>query len=97
MRRAPSSSSVLGNTNGERAVQRLKGYFGLAKDEIDKAVRADEQGTFSEALQHYRNADRILSEGISAHATVESSRLTILHQPVSCLIINTLTSCICEL
>jgi len=75
MRRAPSSSSVLGNTNGERAVQRLKGYFGLAKDEIDKAVRADEQGTFSEALQHYRNADRILSEGISAHATVESSRL----------------------
>lgn len=68
------SSLVLGNVDGERAVDKLKGYFSLAKSEIDKAVRADEWGLLDDALLHYRNADRILSEGVAAPAAVESSR-----------------------
>lgn len=68
------TSLVLGNVDGERAVEKLKAYFSLGKNEIDKAVRADEWGLLADALHHYRNADRILSEGVSSPAAVESSR-----------------------
>lgn len=68
------TSLVLGNVDGERVVEKLKGYFSLGKNEIDKAVRADEWGLLADALHHYRSADRILSEGVSAPAAVESSR-----------------------
>ena len=57
--------------NEERAVAKLKAYFSLGKSEINKAVRVDEWGLVDDALLHYRNADRILSEGTAA---VESSR-----------------------
>ncbi|KAG0559507.1 hypothetical protein KC19_10G110500 [Ceratodon purpureus] len=69
------ASPVLGNVDGERVVGKLKGYFGLGKGEIDKAVRADEWGLVEDALLHYRNANRILSEGVALPAMVESSRL----------------------
>lgn len=68
------ASPILGHTDGERVVEKLKGYFSLGKNEIDKAVRADEWGLLADAILHYRNADRILSEGITAPASVESSR-----------------------
>lgn len=69
-----SASPVLGNVDGERVVEKLKGYFSLGKSEIDKAVRADEWGLMEDALLHYRNAHRILSEGVALPAMVESSR-----------------------
>lgn len=69
------ASPVLGNVDGERVVEKLKGYFSLGKSEIDKAVRADEWGLLEDALLHYRNANRILSEGVALPAMVESSRL----------------------
>jgi hypothetical protein len=42
--RGPGASPVLGNVDGERVVEKLKGYFSLGKSEIDKAIRADEWG-----------------------------------------------------
>lgn len=48
----------------ERTAYKLKGYFDLAKEEIDKAVRADEWGLVDDAIIHYNNAQRILNEAI---------------------------------
>lgn len=73
------ASPVLGNVDGERVVEKLKGYFSLGKSEIDKAVRADEWGLLEDALLHYRNANRILSEGVALPAMVESSRCLRAH------------------
>lgn len=72
------SSLVLGNVDGERVVEKLKGYFSLGKGEIDKAVRADEWGLLEDALLHYSNANRILLEGIALPAMVESSRCVMM-------------------
>lgn len=50
----------------ERVVLKMKGYFELAKEEIDKAVRAEEWGLTDEAVAHYRNAHRIMLEAKAA-------------------------------
>lgn len=52
-------------TGNERTAYKLKGYFELAKEEIAKAVRAEEWGLADEAIAHYHNAQKILAEGIS--------------------------------
>lgn len=52
-------------TGNERVAYKLKGYFDLAKEEIAKAVRAEEWGLADDAVAHYQNAQRILAEGIS--------------------------------
>ncbi|KAK1558888.1 hypothetical protein Q3G72_007875 [Acer saccharum] len=49
----------------ERAAYKLKGYFDLAKEEIAKAVRAEEWGLVDDAIVHYKNAQRILNEACS--------------------------------
>ncbi|KAJ0258617.1 AAA-type ATPase family protein [Hirschfeldia incana] len=49
----------------ERVAYKLKGYFDLAKEEIAKGVRAEEWGLREDALLHYRNAQRIMSEATS--------------------------------
>ncbi|XP_075518488.1 uncharacterized protein LOC142552639 isoform X2 [Primulina tabacum] len=55
-----------GVSNGnERAAYKLKGFFDLAKEEIAKAVRAEEWGLTDDAVLHYHNAQKILSEAIS--------------------------------
>ncbi|XP_073061495.1 uncharacterized protein [Primulina eburnea] len=55
-----------GVSNGnERAAYKLKGFFDLAKEEIAKAVRAEEWGLLDDAVLHYHNAQKILSEAIS--------------------------------
>ncbi|KAI3444665.1 hypothetical protein Pfo_001330 [Paulownia fortunei] len=53
------------STGNERTAYKLKGFFDLAKEEIAKAVRAEEWGLPSDAVSHYQNAQRILSEAIS--------------------------------
>ncbi|KAG1359177.1 spastin [Cocos nucifera] len=50
----------------ERVVLKLKGYFELAKEEIDKAVRAEEWGLTEDAIAHYRNAQRVMLEAKAA-------------------------------
>uniref|UniRef100_A0A7N0SZQ5 MIT domain-containing protein n=1 Tax=Kalanchoe fedtschenkoi TaxID=63787 RepID=A0A7N0SZQ5_KALFE len=50
----------------ERIAYKLKGYFDLAKEEIDKAVKAEEWGLPDDAILHYSNALRILVEAGSA-------------------------------
>ena len=52
----------------EKTAYKLKGYFDLAKEEIAKAVRAEEWGLVDDAISHYRNAQRILAEGASTRA-----------------------------
>ncbi|MCD9644405.1 hypothetical protein HAX54_032612 [Datura stramonium] len=52
-------------TGNERTAYKLKGYFELAKEEIAKAVRAEEWGLADDAISHYHNAQKILAEGIS--------------------------------
>ncbi|KAL0720633.1 hypothetical protein Bca4012_035232 [Brassica carinata] len=67
---SPSSGSSMNVVDGapvtnERVAYKLKGYFDLAKEEIAKGVRAEEWGLREDALLHYRNAQRIMSEAIS--------------------------------
>jgi spastin len=45
---------------------KLRGYFELAKEEIDKAVRAEEWGLPDDAAAHYRNALRVMLEAKAA-------------------------------
>ncbi|AQL02374.1 AAA-type ATPase family protein [Zea mays] len=59
---APSPAAVV----GERVAVKLRGYFDLAKEEIDKAVRAEEWGLPDEATAHYRNAMRVMLEAKAA-------------------------------
>uniref|UniRef100_A0ACD5Y0J1 Uncharacterized protein n=1 Tax=Avena sativa TaxID=4498 RepID=A0ACD5Y0J1_AVESA len=59
---APSAAAVV----GERVAVKLKGYFELAKEEIDKAVRAEEWGLPDDADAHYRNALRVMLEAKAA-------------------------------
>uniref|UniRef100_J3MAY6 microtubule-severing ATPase n=1 Tax=Oryza brachyantha TaxID=4533 RepID=J3MAY6_ORYBR len=61
-RMAPSPAAVV----GERVAVKLKGYFELAKEEIDKAVRAEEWGLPDDAAAHYRNALRVMLEAKAA-------------------------------
>ncbi|KAJ8573237.1 hypothetical protein K7X08_009748 [Anisodus acutangulus] len=55
-------------TGNERTAYKLKGYFELAKEEVAKAVRAEEWGLADDAISHYHNAQKILAEGISTPA-----------------------------
>ncbi|KAK8502912.1 hypothetical protein V6N13_100215 [Hibiscus sabdariffa] len=66
-----------GIAGNERTAYKLKGYFDLAKGEIDKAVRAEEWGLVDDALVHYKNAQRILVEASSTPAPsyISSSEL----------------------
>uniref|UniRef100_A0A8R7Q7V7 microtubule-severing ATPase n=1 Tax=Triticum urartu TaxID=4572 RepID=A0A8R7Q7V7_TRIUA len=59
---APSAAAVV----GERVAVKLRGYFELAKEEIDKAVRAEEWGLPDDAEAHYRNALRVMLEAKAA-------------------------------
>ncbi|KAJ9188424.1 hypothetical protein P3X46_003783 [Hevea brasiliensis] len=65
----PSSGTMEGVTGtsitNERAAYKLKGFFDLAKEEIAKAVRAEEWGLVDDAIVHYKNAQRILVEATS--------------------------------
>lgn len=66
----PDSSTMDGvagpsSVSNERVAYKLKGYFELAKDEIAKAVRAEEWGLVDDAIAHYSNAQRILVEATS--------------------------------
>ncbi|KAL1828532.1 hypothetical protein DCAR_0207766 [Daucus carota subsp. sativus] len=60
-----STSDMDGVVSNERAAYKLKGYFDLAKEEIDKAVRAEEWGLLDDAVLHYNKAQRILIEASS--------------------------------
>jgi spastin len=59
---APSPAAVV----GERVALKLRGYFELAKEEIDKAMRAEEWGLPDDAAAHYRNAMRVMLEAKAA-------------------------------
>ncbi|CAA7403645.1 unnamed protein product [Spirodela intermedia] len=72
----------------ERAVQKLKGYFELAKEEIDKAVRAEEWGLAEDAIAYYKNANRILIEAKSTRVpyaipSSEQEKVKSYHQKIS--------------
>ncbi|XP_057501156.1 uncharacterized protein LOC130785106 [Actinidia eriantha] len=63
----PSSTDGVLETSAsnERIAYKLRGYFDLAKEEIAKAVRAEEWGLVDDAIVHYQSAQRILTEAIS--------------------------------
>lgn len=68
--RGRESASTMEGVNGipvsnERYASKLKGYFDLSKEEIAKAVRAEEWGLIDDAILHYQNAQRILAEASS--------------------------------
>ncbi|KAJ7521328.1 hypothetical protein O6H91_19G048300 [Diphasiastrum complanatum] len=65
--------AVMTLADGKRLFQKVKGYFDLAKEEIDRGVGAEEYGLATEAIVHYKNARRILLEGLSMPALVDSS------------------------
>ncbi|MQM12532.1 hypothetical protein Taro_045450 [Colocasia esculenta] len=81
---APGPSAVV----SERVAQKLKGYFELAKEQIDKAVRAEEWGLVEDAIAHYRNANRILTEAKAtrvpdAISSSELGKVKFYHQKIS--------------
>ncbi|XP_011034651.1 PREDICTED: spastin [Populus euphratica] len=51
--------------SNERIAYKLKGYFDLATEEIDKAIRAEEWGLIDDAIVYYKNAQQILIEAAS--------------------------------
>ncbi|XP_023540720.1 spastin isoform X1 [Cucurbita pepo subsp. pepo] len=68
--RGREGASTMEGVNGipvsnERYASKLKGYFELSKEEIAKAVRAEEWGLIDDAILHYQNAQRILAEASS--------------------------------
>ncbi|KAH0980419.1 hypothetical protein GBA52_007596 [Prunus armeniaca] len=69
---SPPNSSIMegiagpgASVSNERVAYKLRGYFDLAKDEIAKAVRAEEWGLVDDAIAHYNNAQRVLVEATS--------------------------------
>ena len=86
---APNSSTMDGiagpgaSVSNERVAYKLKGYFDLAKEEIAKAVRAEEWGLVDDAVGHYNSAQRILVEASSTPVpSFISARFSIL-TPIS--------------
>lgn len=63
---ASASAAAGPSVVSERVVNKLKGYFDLAKEEIDKAVRAEEWGLTDDAIAHYKNAHRVMLEAKAA-------------------------------
>lgn len=66
--RAMESNPIGSSVSNERVAYKLKGYFDLAKEQIDKAVRAEEWGLIEDAVAHYRNAERVLLEAKATRA-----------------------------
>ncbi|XP_078161953.1 AAA-type ATPase family protein isoform X2 [Carex rostrata] len=58
----PAASAVV----SERVALKLKGYFELAKEQINKAVRCEEWGIPDDAITYYQNAQKILLEAKAA-------------------------------
>ncbi|KAK9143647.1 hypothetical protein Syun_013047 [Stephania yunnanensis] len=91
----PSKPSMDGAGNrvlvsNEKAAYKLKGYFDLAKEEIAKAVRAEEWGLIDDAVSHYRNAQQILVEAMEIRApscvyvsASEVEKVSFYHRKVS--------------
>ncbi|XP_042511852.1 spastin [Macadamia integrifolia] len=76
------------SVSNERIAYKLKGYFDLAKEEIAKAVRAEEWGLVDDAILHYKNAQRILLEANSTRAPSyisprEREKVNSYHQKIS--------------
>ncbi|XP_050238560.1 uncharacterized protein LOC126688039 [Mercurialis annua] len=69
-----SYTAMEGGVTNDRVAYKLKGYFDLAKEEIDKAVRAEEWGLADDAVVRYQNAQRILAE---ANSTPVPSYITV--------------------
>lgn len=65
------------SVSNERAAYKLKGYLDLATEVIAKAVRAEEWGLVDDAVAHYQNAQRILTE---AYSTPVSSYISFRYQ-----------------
>ncbi|KAJ4957144.1 hypothetical protein NE237_013927 [Protea cynaroides] len=76
------------SVSNERIAYKLKGYFDLAKEEIAKAVRAEEWGLAEDAIHYYKNAQRILLEANSTRApsyisSSEQEKVKSYHQKIS--------------
>lgn len=63
--RSPNQNNMDGVVSNERVAYKLKGFFDLAKEEIAKAIKAEEWGLPDDAFQHYQNAQTILIEATS--------------------------------
>eukprot|EP00250_Pteridium_aquilinum_P014956 c22302_g2_i1 orf=409-1845(+) len=79
----PRNLSVSYQSRKQQAEQKLKGYFSLAKAQIDKALRGEENGCTAEAIQHYKAAQLVLVEGLSTCSslpTASTSEITNMYQ-----------------
>ncbi|KAK8964784.1 Katanin p60 ATPase-containing subunit A1 [Platanthera guangdongensis] len=82
LRSAPASEAVMEvpSVVHERVAHKLKGYFELAKEEIDKGVRAEEWGLVDEAIAHYMSAQRVMLEAKAVR--LPQSLVSIEHRQV---------------
>uniref|UniRef100_A0A5B6YPN8 microtubule-severing ATPase n=1 Tax=Davidia involucrata TaxID=16924 RepID=A0A5B6YPN8_DAVIN len=76
------------SVSNERIAYKLRGYFDLAKEEIAKAVRAEEWGLVDDAILHYQSAQRILIEANSTNvpsyiSSSEQEKVKSYHQKIS--------------
>lgn len=67
-----TSTSINNNISKKKMVQKLQGYFELGKEEINKAINAEEWGLPADAISHYANAQAIFAEAMSTQATLDS-------------------------
>eukprot|EP00268_Persea_americana_P005209 TRINITY_DN1174_c0_g3_i7.p1 TRINITY_DN1174_c0_g3~~TRINITY_DN1174_c0_g3_i7.p1 ORF type:complete len:321 (-),score=53.87 TRINITY_DN1174_c0_g3_i7:959-1921(-) len=86
--RTMESGPIGQSVSNERVAYKLKGYFDLAKEQIDKAVRAEEWGLIEDAVAHYRNAERVLLEAKATRApslisSSEQEKVKSYHQKIS--------------
>lgn len=68
-----TSTSINNNIFKKKLAQKLQGYFELGKEEINKAISAEEWGLPADAISHYANAQAIFAEAMSTQVTVDSS------------------------
>lgn len=68
-----TSTSKNNNMSKKKLAQKLKGYFELGKEEISKAISAEEWGLPADAISHYANAQAIFAEAMSTQVTLDSS------------------------
>ncbi|XP_077235597.1 AAA-type ATPase family protein [Tasmannia lanceolata] len=83
-----SMEGIVGpSISNDRVSYKLKGYFDLAKQQIDKAVRAEEWGVIDDAVTHYKNAQRVLLEAKAIRApylvsSSEQEKVNSYHQKI---------------
>ncbi|EFJ21085.1 hypothetical protein SELMODRAFT_271275 [Selaginella moellendorffii] len=65
--------SIAASPSDAKLFSKVKGFYDLGKQELEKAVRHEEFGLPQDAISHYKNARQVFIEGSSAPSAVDSN------------------------